>query len=157
MINEQLISIKNRVSALTREEYIWGLTECNQTGTISCAIWDTEYNIITNFNTKEIAEFNNFDEVTIVQELIISLYREEINWRKESIKFLKQQQQSKIKSLATWYKRNNKDKVESITKELVEAHNTIEQEKKKVAYFKNFINNFYTVKKQLEDYEWLLS
>lgn len=79
----------------------------------------------------------------IIWQFIQLLYTEEINYRKKFINGTKSFNSRKIKSLGLWYERNNLEKVDIITKELIERSQIKETLSHELISYTNIVSSLY--------------
>lgn len=86
----------------------------------------------------------------IIWQFIQLLYTEEINHRKKFINGTKSFNSRKIKSLGLWYERNNLEKVDSITKELIERSKIKETLSHELVSYTSIVSSLYKTRSMFE-------
>ncbi len=123
-------------------------TETEEEGTIDCLgliFTDTDNGDTYFFRTKT----NDANLEEIIDQLVGSIYVEEINYRNSLVRNWKSFSARKVKSLGIWLEKGNTEKVASIQNELIERLQLTEKYKNQVEFYKRFVRSLYHAKKEL--------
>lgn len=123
-------------------------TETEEEGIIDClglTFTDTEDSSTYFYRTKT----NDANLEEIIEQLIGSIYVEEINYRNSLVRNWKSFSARKVKSLGTWLEKGNTEKVTIIQNELIERLELVEKYKNQVDFYKRFVRSLYSAKKEL--------
>lgn len=89
----------------------------------------------------------------ILMDTIHELYDSNINWMNKYIRGTKAFNSRKIKSIANWDSKRNKDKVDVLVQDLIERHKTTNKMKSDISLYKSIVNDMYKALNEIRGVE----
>ena len=96
--------------------------------------------------TVQAGNSENIDEILV--GLIANLYDIHINPHNKIVKSWKRFSTTKVKSLMKWMQKNNENRITVINVELVNKCKLVEDSKRKVNYYKQFVSALYDIRRE---------